>query len=239
MELSIRNLSKSYGQKRALSGFSYTFRPGVTAILGPNGAGKSTLINLISDVAHREQGEICFNGTDILRLGAAFREKLGFMPQSQGMYDDMTAVGFLAYIAEIKGLKKRQALQQIDSLLQVVHLEEAAHRKVGGFSGGMRQRVMLAQAMLGRPEVLLLDEPTAGLDPEERVRLRSYIAQLAQDKIVLITTHITSDVETVADQILLMKDGRLVFAAPTEEFVAGCGASDLEDAYLRRLHRDE
>lgn len=236
MELSIHNLSKSYGEKLALDGFTYTFHPGVMAILGPNGAGKTTLMNLITDCVRRQTGEILYDGTDILKLGKDFRQKLGFMPQSQGMYEQMTAFDFLCYVAELKGLKKWPARQQIRQLLGTVNLREAAHKKVGSFSGGMRQRVMLAQAMLGNPEVLLLDEPTAGLDPEERVRLRGYIEQLAQDRIVLITTHITSDVETIADEILLMHHGKLIFAAPCDEFIRGCGAEDLEDAYIKRLH---
>lgn len=236
MKLEIKNLSKSYGGKRALTDFSHTFSDGVTAILGPNGAGKTTLINLITDCVRRQSGEILFDGTDVLKLGKHFRRQLGFMPQSQGMYEQMTAYEFLCYMAEVKGLKKKDALPQIRELLAVVNLENAAHKRVGGFSGGMRQRVMLAQAMLGEPKVLLLDEPTAGLDPEERVRLRGYIETLAENKIVLITTHITSDVETIADEILLMDRGCLRFAAGRREFIDGCGAKDLEDAYLRRLH---
>lgn len=236
MKMEINNLSKSYGEKLALDGFTYTFHPGVTAILGPNGAGKTTLMNLITDCATRQSGQILYDGTDILKLGKAFRRRLGFMPQSQGMYEQMTALDFLAYVAELKGIKKKNALPQIHELLAVVNLESAAHRKVGGFSGGMRQRVLLAQAMLGTPEVLLLDEPTAGLDPEERIRLRGYVEKLAADKIVLITTHITSDVETIADQILLMQQGKLHYAADRGTFIAGCGAASLEDAYLRRLH---
>ena len=148
----------------------------------------------------------------------------------------MTALDFLAYMAELKGIKKKNAAAQIHELLAVVNLEGATHQKVGGFSGGMRQRVLLAQAMLGTPEVLLLDEPTAGLDPEERIRLRGYIEKLAVDKIVLITTHITSDVETIADEILLMNHGKLLFASKRAEFISGCGASSLEDAYIKRLH---
>lgn len=236
MQLEIKELSKAYGEKLALDGFTYTFHPGVTAILGPNGAGKTTLMNLITDCTKRQKGEILYDGTDILKLGKDFRRRLGFMPQSQGMYEQMTAQDFLAYMAEIKGVKKKAAAAQIRELLSVVNLESAAHQKVGGFSGGMRQRVMLAQAMLGAPEVLLLDEPTAGLDPEERIRLRGYIEKLAKDKIVLITTHITSDVETIADEILLMNLGKLVFSSDGQSFISGCGASSLEDAYIKRLH---
>ena len=234
MELLIRNLTKAYGTKTALEDFSYTFTPGVTAVLGPNGAGKTTLMSLITDCVRRQTSEILYNGTEILKLGGKFRAVLGFMPQSQGMYDRMTVYDFLYYMAELKGIKKREARRQIAELLHVVNLEEAAHRRLGGFSGGMRQRVMLAQAMLGKPEVLLLDEPTAGLDPEERVRLRSYIEALGKNRIVIITTHITSDVETIADRILLIRSGRLCAALDTPDFLDG--AASLEDAYLRRLH---
>ncbi len=235
-KLEIHDLTKAYGEKIALDHFSYVFTPGISAILGPNGAGKTTLMNLICDVCRRQEGEILYNGTDILKLGRGFRNVLGFMPQSQGMYESMTAYDFLAYIADLKGLRARRAAGQIKELLELVNLSSAAHQKVGGFSGGMRQRVMLAQAMLGEPEVLLLDEPTAGLDPEERVRLRTYIEQLGKDKIVLITTHITSDVESIADQILLLHGGKLQYSAPAEEFIQGCGCDTLEDAYLKRLH---
>lgn len=238
MELRIQNLTKTYGDKRALSEFSYCFTPGIYAILGPNGAGKSTLMHLICDVVARQEGEILCDGTDILRLGAAFRRRLGFMPQSQAMYETMSAYGFLCYMASVKGLRPGAARKQILKLLQVVNLAEAAGKKLGGFSGGMRQRVLLAQALLGDPELLILDEPTAGLDPEERVRLREYIARLGRDRIVLITTHITGDVETIADRILLMRQGRLIRAAQREQFLALAEADDLETAYIRLLHRE-
>ena len=259
MELTIHALSHSYGDKKALTDFTHTFTPGITALLGPNGAGKSTLIHLICDLLPRQVGTIAFDGTDILSMGPAFRQVLGFMPQSQGMYDDMTAWEFLLYMAQLKGLRPRAAREQLRELLQVVNLWDAAHRRVGGFSGGMRQRVMLAQALLGAPKVLLLDEPTAGLDPEERVRFRGVLSryarpgrtvllsthivedvhqlcQLGRDKIVLITTHITGDVESIASEILLLHHGVLLADAPAEEFIRGCGAANLEDAYIRRLH---
>lgn len=236
MILSIRNLSKSYGTKRALTDFSAEFRSGVTAILGPNGAGKTTLMSLIADLLKRDSGEILYDGTDILKLGSRFRERLGFMPQSPGMYDNMSARAFLAYMAELKGLSKQQARTEIPELLRTVGLEKEAHRKLGGFSGGMRQRVMLAQALLGNPEVLLLDEMSAGLDPEERVRMREYISGLGKDRIILLSTHIISDVETIADRIILLSGGRITADLETEEFVAGTGSDKLEDAYIRRLH---
>ena len=238
MELQINNLTHSYGDKKALDEFSWTFSPGITALLGPNGAGKSTLIKLICDIIKRQQGSILYDGKDILDQGKQFRKVLGFMPQDPGFYPSMTARGFLSYISELKGVPRTSSRTQIETILDAVGLSYAADRKLGGFSGGMRQRVMLAQALLGEPEVLLLDEPTAGLDPEERVRLRSYIKDLSANKIVVITTHITSDVEGIADDILLISEGRLIASGSASDFIEGCGASDLEEAYFRRLRGD-
>lgn len=239
MLLEIKNLSKSYGKKEALINFSYTFENGVYAILGPNGAGKSTLINLISDNVTRQNGEILCDGKDILSLGRSYRMKIGLMPQSQGMYEQMTARQFLMYMAQLKGISKNDAKKQVNELLEVVNLSAVAHKRLGSFSGGMKQRALLAQALLGSPELLMLDEPTAGLDPEERVRLRNYISMLAQDKIVLITTHITSDVENIADKILIMKNGQLVCAQTIGELFASTGADGLEAAYIAALHKED
>ena len=236
MELQIKELSHSYGNKKALDGFSWTFRPGITALLGPNGAGKSTLIKLICDIIKRQKGEILYNGKDIHGLGKGFRKVLGFMPQDPGVYATMTARGFLSYIAELKGLSGSASRDQIEKILTAVGLKDAADRRLGGFSGGMRQRVMLAQSLLGDPKVLLLDEPTAGLDPEERVRLRDYIKDLSEEKIVVITTHVTTDVEGIADSILLINSGRLIASGSAVDFISGCGATDLEEAYFLRLH---
>ena len=240
-EIRLEEVSKYYKQENrriaVVEDINLVIRQGeFVFVTGSSGAGKSTLIHLICDLLPRQTGTIAFDGTDILSMGPAFRQVLGFMPQSQGMYDDMTAWEFLLYMAQLKGLRPRAAREQLRELLQVVNLWDAAHRRVGGFSGGMRQRVMLAQALLGAPKVLLLDEPTAGLDPEERVRLREYIRQLGRDKIVLITTHITGDVESIASEILLLHHGVLLADAPVEEFIRGCGAANLEDAYIRRLH---
>ena len=238
MELQIEHLTKKYGEKVALRDFSYTFTPGIYGILGANGAGKSTLMNLITDNVKRNEGQILWNGTDILKLGKRFREKLGYMPQQQGMYNDFSARAFLRYMAQIKEIPKKQADKQIEQLLDVVNLREDAHKKVGGFSGGMRQRVLLAQALLGDPQILILDEPTAGLDPRERLRLRQYISDLAQDRIVFLTTHIVSDIESIAGDVLLMKQGELVRHGAPEELIASCGGKDLEDVYMAYLGVD-
>ena len=238
MELRIEHLTKKYGEKVALRDLTYTFTPGIYGILGANGAGKSTLMNLITDNLKRNEGQILWDGMDILKLGKRFRAKLGYMPQQQGMYNDFSARAFLRYMAQIKEIPKKQADEQIEQLLDLVNLREDAHKKVGGFSGGMRQRVLLAQALLGDPKILILDEPTAGLDPRERLRLRQYISDLAQDRIVFLTTHIVSDIESIASDVLLMKQGELVRHGAREELIASCGGKDLEDVYMAYLGVD-
>ena len=238
MELCINNLTKRYGEKVALSDFSYTFVPGIYGILGANGAGKSTLMNLITDNVKRTEGQILWDGTEILKLGSSFRKLLGYMPQQQGMYSDFSARAFLRYMADVKGLIRKQANQQIEDLLELVNLKDVAHKKLGGFSGGMRQRVLLAQALLGEPQILILDEPTAGLDPKERLRLRQYIADLAENRIVFLTTHIVSDIESIATDVLLMKNGELVRHGTPEELIASIQGNDLEDVYMAYLGVD-
>lgn len=238
MELTIQNLTKTYGNKVALREFSYTFTPGIYGILGANGAGKSTLMNLITDNVKRDSGEILWNGTDILKLGREFRREVGYMPQQQGMYPDYSARDFLHYMAAIKELHRTESRTQIEELLAVVNLSEDAHKRLGGFSGGMRQRVLLAQALLGDPKILILDEPTAGLDPKERLRLRQYISDLAKNKIVFLTTHIVSDIESIANDVLLMKQGELVAHGAPDALIAAVHGQNLEDVYMAYLGVD-
>lgn len=218
MELEIRELCKTYGKngKRALDGVSAVLTPGVYAILGPNGAGKSTLMNIITDNLTQDSGQVLYDGEETAALGEKFRRVLGYMPQQQGIYDDFTAARFLWYMAALKGLTRREAKERIPALLKLVNLENAANRKLRGFSGGMKQRVLIAQALLNDPEVLILDEPTAGLDPKERIRIRNFISEIALDKIVLFATHVVSDIEYIAKEILLLKDGRILFQGPQE-----------------------
>lgn len=206
----VKNLTKTYGDVTALSGFTYSFTPGIYGILGANGAGKSTLFKLLTDTIPRDHGEILWNGRDILELGRDYRAKLGYMPQAQGYYSEMSTKEFLYYMGRIKGLPRRELKSQVEEMLDVVGLSDAAYKKMGRLSGGMRQRALLAQALLGTPELLLLDEPTAGVDPQERIHIRSHIATLAQSRIVLLATHIVSDVECIANQVLLMKRGEIV-----------------------------
>lgn len=237
MKLEIKNLTKQYGKQLALNDLSITFEPGIYGILGANGAGKSTMMNLLTDNLKRDGGEIRWNGTDILALGQKFRRLLGYMPQQQGFYEHMTAQTFLYYMTDLKGLPKKQAAQEIDKLLEVTSLSHVRHKKLGGYSGGMKQRVLLAQALLGDPKVVILDEPTAGLDPKERIRIRNFISAFSRNRIILLATHIVSDIESISDQILMMKKGCMVgMGAPYDlvESVADkvkelpCAPEDLE-----------
>lgn len=219
MVIEIKELSKTYGSVKALDSLNLRLNEGIYGLLGPNGAGKSTFINLLTDNVKRETGQILCDGTDILELGGRFRSQIGYMPQQQSFYDDFTAINFLKYMAGIKGIPAKQSKAEIMELLKKVNLSEAAHRKIGGFSGGMRQRVILAQALLGNPKILILDEPTAGLDPMERINIRNLIQSLASDKIILYATHVVSDIECIADSILIMKKGRLLCQKSPEELI--------------------
>lgn len=246
MELKTEHLTKRYGSVTALDDFSVTLRPGIYGLLGANGAGKSTLINLLTDNIKRSGGDITFDGEEILRMGVRFRALLGYMPQQQGIYENMTARSFVSYIGRLKGLRGAALREQVERLLRLTNLEEAQHKTLGSFSGGMKQRVLLAQALLGAPKVLLLDEPTAGLDPKERIRIRNYIKALAEDRIVLIATHIVSDVESIANQVLLMKGGKLIGMDTPQKLMDSVpntwepvqGRMSLEDVYLHFLGDD-
>ena len=193
MQLELRNLTKQYGNSTALDHVNITFTEGIYGILGANGAGKSTMMNLLTDNISRTGGQILFDGVDILKLGRDFRRVLGYMPQQQGYYEHMTAQTFLSYMADLKAIPKKQARTEIEKLLEITNLSDVRHKKLGGYSGGM-----------------ILDEPTAGLDPKERIRIRNFISSLSRGRIILLATHIVSDIESISDKILMMKKGRMV-----------------------------
>ena len=230
-------MTKRFGDKTALDDVSLTLDAGVHALLGPNGAGKSTLINILTDSIERDKGEVLYNDYEITSLGAKYRELLGYMPQQQRLYDNYTAEEFLKYMAAVKGIAPARAREQIAELLKVVNLWEVRRKKVGGFSGGMKQRVLLAQALLGEPRILILDEPTAGLDPSERINIRNYIATVAQKMIVLFATHVVSDIECIAKDVIMIRDGRICKTGTPMELIDGmqgkvgelpCKLEDLE-----------
>lgn len=247
MELRLTDVTKRYGEKVALDRFSYTFQAGIYGILGANGAGKSTMMNLITDNLKRDGGSITFDGTEIREMGVSYRRLIGYMTQQQGLYEGMTAESFLVYMARLKEIPRKAMSGEINRVLEMANLVDVRHKKVGSFSGGMKQRVMLAQALLGSPKVLILDEPTAGLDPKERARLRDHIYQLSQDRIVLLATHIVSDIEVIADSILLLRRGKLLNSGTSEELIESLPADwtpvlhspSLEDVYLYYLGEDD
>ena len=210
MNLSVSELTKTYGKRKVLDNFSFTFDCGIYGILGPNGAGKSTLMGLLTDTIKRETGKIMFQGKDIVELGKRYRRIIGYMAQNQGIYGGMNAVEYLRYIAYLKEIPSKEAKTQIDSLLETVHLEHEGNKKLREYSGGMLKRVMLAQTLLGAPQIVILDEPTAGLDPKERINIRNFISELSKDKIILFATHVVNDIECIADKVLLLNNGRLI-----------------------------
>ena len=222
MKLNIQKITKSYGTNLALNAFTADLEPGIYALLGPNGSGKSTLMNILTDNLKADVGTITYtsdDGTteDVLKMGVRFREKLGFMPQYPGLYPNFSVERFLWYMAALKGLEKSDAAKQIPEILNAVELDDVPRRKIGALSGGMKQRLALAQAVLGDPEILILDEPTAGLDPKQRISIRNYISRIAFNKIVLIATHVVPDIEFIARDIILLKKGVIVDnASPAE-----------------------
>lgn len=221
MELQIHNLSKQYRRDMwGLRDFSLSLRPGVTGLLGPNGAGKSTLMRILATISRPTSGGITWNGEDVLRNPDHLRGVLGYLPQDFGVYPHLNAVEFLEYLAAVKGLEPRAARRRIDGLLQLVNLDYARKRPLGGYSGGMRQRLGIAQALLNDPQLLIVDEPTVGLDPEERVRFRNLLSDLSGERIVILSTHIVSDVESTATGIALLNRGRLLVHTTPERLLA-------------------
>ena len=209
MELLLENLRKEFGGTPAVAGVTAVLQPGIYGLLGANGAGKTTLLRMICGVLRPTSGRVCLDGIPIDTLGAAYRDRLGYLPQEFAGYPRYTARDFLLYMAVLKGMTRARARPKVEELLRTVRLQEAGGKKLRTFSGGMRRRLGIAQAMLNEPDLLILDEPTAGLDPKERVHFRNILEGYAQEKIVLLSTHIVSDLEAIAHTVFLMKDGQI------------------------------
>lgn len=220
MELKLTELTKTFGSVNAVDHVSYTLGRGVYGLLGVNGAGKTTLMRMLTTLVKPTCGAITLDGKDIFELDRSYRNLLGYLPQEFGVYPEFTVQDYLLYIASIKGLRPAAAKERVKALLHQVGLTKARNKKMKALSGGMKRRAGIAQAMLNDPKILILDEPTAGLDPNERIRFRNLISELASDRIVLLSTHIVSDIESIADEILLMKDGKITTSGTAEDLLA-------------------
>lgn len=210
MMLKMEAISKSYKDKKALKDFSATLKEGVYGLLGQNGAGKTTLINVITGILNPDSGQIFFNDVHVKKMGVEFISKIGYLPQFPQFYKNFEALEFLRYICAIKDVPKETGEKRIEELLEMVNLSDVANKKIGTFSGGMRQRLGIVQAMVNDPGILILDEPTAGLDPKERIRFRNLISKFSKDRIVLLATHIVSDIEYIANEVILLREGILI-----------------------------
>lgn len=219
MELVLNDLVKQYKDKTAVDGVSFTLTPGVWGLLGANGAGKTTLMRMICAILTPTSGSVLYDGVEARTLGAAYRSVLGYLPQSFGFYPEFTVVDYLDYVAALKGMSERDAKKKIADLLDMMGLSGVGKKKIRKLSGGMQRRVGIAQALLNDPQILILDEPTSGLDPGERVYFRNILSEFAQKRIVLISTHIVSDVEYIATRNAIMKDGKLIAMDTTEELL--------------------
>ncbi|MFG6486062.1 ABC transporter ATP-binding protein [Roseateles sp. BYS78W] len=226
--LQIQNVVKTFGKLNAVDGVSLELTPGVVGLIGHNGAGKSTLMQMLATLSKPTSGRLLLEGQDIVAKPELMRRRLGYLPQDFGVYPHLTALEFLQYFAALKGVRDRQRLQQ---LLELVNLHEQAHRPAAGFSGGMRQRLGIAQALLNDPDVLIVDEPTAGLDPEERLRFRHLLGDLGRQRLVIVSTHIVSDIENMASQLAILRQGRLV-SYTTPEAVLASAAGKVWTALL-------
>ncbi len=235
--LNLINVNKHYGKKHALKDFSFEFGSGIYSLLGPNGAGKSTLMNIITDnIKADKDSKIMYDNTATVSLGAEFRAKIGYMPQHQNLYDSFTAMRFMMYMSALKGLPKKDAEKEILELLEKVELIDVKDKKIGGFSGGMKQRLLLSQALLGNPQIIILDEPSAGLDPKQRATVRNILIHLAkeEEKTIIISTHIIPDIENISTKVLFLKGGVLINSGKPQKLINESEGEfeNLEEIYL-------
>ncbi len=219
MKLELDNISKLYGDTIALAPLTLSLTPGIYGLLGPNGAGKTTLMRIITDLLAPSSGRVLLDGQDVVTMGSLYRKHLGYLPQDFGYYPNETVERFLQYIGILKGMKKSDSKRQTEMVLRMVGLEEKRKEKLKKLSGGQRQRVGIAQVFMANPDILILDEPTAGLDPEERIRFRNMLSGLSQQKIVLLATHIVSDLEAIANEIILLKQGKVLYVDTPSELL--------------------
>lgn len=231
--LELCNISKKYKEKIALNDVSLKLDNGIYGLLGPNGAGKSTLMNIITGNLEPTEGTIKWDGKEVKELGSNYRSLLGYAPQQQGMYETFSGRRFLSYIATLKGISQSSMEDEINRVLLYVNMVEKSNQKIGTYSGGMKQRILIAQAIIGNPKLVILDEPTAGLDPKERVRIRERIAELSKDKIILVSTHVVSDIESIAKKIILIKTGKIIDYANVNGLCDKYNATNLEDVYMK------
>lgn len=242
MKLEIKALCKRYDKKEALKEITLSLTPGVYGLLGPNGAGKSTLIGILTGNLKADGGTIYYRGRNIEKMGEDYRKILGYMPQQQALYPSFRVGEFLDYMAALKGMEKPDAQKQIPKLLEFLELSEYTASKIKTLSGGMKQRLLIAQAILNNPEILILDEPTAGLDPRQRIAVRNLISEIAADKIVIIATHVVSDVEFISKELILMGDGRILKKGTKNEILDSMAhqvyEAELTENQFRQLSKD-
>lgn len=238
--LEIKNIYKTYGEKVALNHISIELEDGVYGLLGPNGAGKSTLMNIITDNLSMDEGEILYNGNNVAKLGKEFLKRIGFAPQQQGLYDEFTGRRFLSYMGTLKGISKDSLNSEIERVSKAVNLFNELDKKMGAYSGGMKQRILIAQAIMGSPKILIMDEPTAGLDPKERVRIRELLAEISSDKIILVATHVVSDIQSIAKEIIMIKKGNIIEKGTPKDLIKRYAENgDLEDVYMKMFDGDQ
>lgn len=221
MKLTIKQVTKTFKDKKALDAIDLELTTGVYGILGANGSGKTTLMRILASVIKPTSGQVLLDGQDIMAMSHEYRDLIGYLPQHVGLYKSFTAEKFLKYIAALKGLPKEETDEKVDEVLELVGLSEARRKKVGGFSGGMKRRVGIAQALLNDPKILIVDEPTAGLDPKERIRFRNLLSKISSNRIVVLSTHIVSDIEFIAKEVLILKEGQLIKKETPQRLLKG------------------